>query len=135
MQAKECKHYTSKDFPTRSFFNKFLQISLDERSMNSKELLEKYPERVPVLVDKHYRSTISDISKHRFLVPKETNISKFIYQLYQYIILDQNKSIYLFIDGDLPKPTESIGNLYNYHKNDDGFLYISYSGENVFGQK
>ena len=43
------------------------------------------------------------------------------------------KLIPLFINNILPSGTDTIGNLYNLHKDNDGFLYIIISKENTFG--
>ena len=33
----------------------------------------------------------------------------------------------------MPMISETLGDLDDQHKNEDGFLYLSYSGENTFG--
>ena len=39
------------------------------------------------------------------------------------------------INGSLPQSTDTMNVLYDKHKDQDGFLYIQYSGENTFGTK
>ena len=34
----------------------------------------------------------------------------------------------------LPPSSASMGSIYAEHKDEDGFLYVAYSGENTFGQ-
>jgi GABA(A) receptor-associated protein len=45
--------------------------------------------------------------------------------------------MFIFIKSDdteiLPLQSAIIESVYNTYKNEDGFLYITYAGENVFG--
>ena len=34
----------------------------------------------------------------------------------------------------VPHSSASMGSIYAEHKDEDGFLYVAYSGENTFGQ-
>jgi GABA(A) receptor-associated protein len=47
--------------------------------------------------------------------------------------LPAEKAIFLFVDGKIPATTSMLSNIYDQHKDKDGFLYMSYSDENVFG--
>lgn len=37
------------------------------------------------------------------------------------------------MDKTIPQSSVSMGQMYEEHKDPDGFLYIAYSGENTFG--
>ena len=42
--------------------------------------------------------------------------------------------MFLFLEGNTLAPTaELVSSLYETHKDEDGFLYMEYSGENTFG--
>ena len=44
------------------------------------------------------------------------------------------KSIYLFVDNTvMPATAQLLSALYEEHKDQDGFLYITYAGESTFG--
>ena len=48
--------------------------------------------------------------------------------------MSSEKSIYLFInDKIMPTTSALLGVIYEKHKHEDGFLYISYGGESTFG--
>ncbi len=49
------------------------------------------------------------------------------------IKLPPEKAIFLLMENTIPSSSSIIGNLYLQFKDSDGFLYITYSGENVFG--
>ena len=42
--------------------------------------------------------------------------------------------LYLFVNGNLPTTSEQMNNIYDKYKSEDGFLYVTYSGENTFGK-
>merc|ERR1711998_23308 len=48
--------------------------------------------------------------------------------------LPAEQAMFLFFDGRLPSANSvPLTQLYNDHKDQDGFLYVTYSGENTFG--
>jgi GABA(A) receptor-associated protein len=61
-------------------------------------------------------------------------MGQFMYVLRRRINLDANRAMFLFLEGNTLAPTaELVSSLYETHKDDDGFLYMEYSGENTFG--
>ena len=106
--------------------------SLEERLTESNRMLEKFPDRIPVIVEKG-NDTIEDIDKKKFLVPKDISVGQFMYVIRKRLTLDSSKSIFLFINNTLPKTSEMMGLEYENKKDEDGFLYVTYSGESTFG--
>ena len=45
----------------------------------SSKIRQKYPERVPVIVEKVPRSQINDIDKRKFLVPSDISVAQFMW--------------------------------------------------------
>jgi GABA(A) receptor-associated protein len=109
--------------------------SLEERKKESFRVMDKHPERVPVICEKHDRASIMlpQVDKYKYLVPHDLTIGQFIYVIRKRIHLTPEQAIYLFIDGIIPQSNETLYNMYYRHKEKDGFLYISYTNENTFG--
>lgn len=104
------------------------------RSTESAKILAKYPDRIPLIVEKTPSNSILPlISKSKFLVPADITITQFMFIIRKYLKLEPSVSIYLFCDGVIPNAGETINNIYLQHKNADGFLYFFYAGENTFG--
>ena len=97
------------------------------------EIKLKYPDRIPVYVNRKEKSDVPDITKHKYLVPKEMTLGNFVYILRKNIKLTSDKAIFVFIDNKIPPVSESMDTLYNENANDDGFMYVIYSGESTFG--
>ncbi|XP_064610642.1 gamma-aminobutyric acid receptor-associated protein-like 2 isoform X2 [Liolophura sinensis] len=107
--------------------------SSEQRKAEASKIRTKYPERIPVIVEKVPKSQIQDIDKRKFLVPHDISVAQFMWIIRKRIQLPSEKAIFLFVGKVLPQSSASMGQVYEEHKDDDGFLYIAYSGENTFG--
>ena len=107
--------------------------SYEKRKDESTRIRAKYPDRIPVIVERAEKSNIDNIDKNKFLVPADMSVGQFIYVIRKRIKLSPEQAIFIFVNNTLPPTSYNIGMIYNEHKNDDGFLYISYSGESTFG--
>ena len=108
-------------------------FSLEERKKESDKIKSKYNDRIPIIVEKSLNSDITNIDKHKFLVPNDITIGQFVYIIRKRIKLAPEKSLYIFINNIIPPTANSMNTIYEEHKNEDGFLYITYGGENTFG--
>jgi GABA(A) receptor-associated protein len=57
-------------------------------------IIEKYPDRVPVYVNKKEGSNVNDIQKHKYLVPKVMTLSNFIVVLRRHINVKSNQALF-----------------------------------------
>lgn len=97
-------------------------------------ILSRYPDRVPVRIDRSETTNVPDIDKHKYLVPLDMTLGQFVYVIRKRIHLNETQAIFVFVNNTiLPSTSSTMGQLYNEHKNDDNLLYIKYSGENTFG--
>ena len=108
-------------------------FTLEHRQREAKRLMDKYSDRVPVIVERFDKSKIQDIDKHKFLVPSDQTVGQMVYVIRRRIKLSPEKAIFVFVNNVLPPTAALISEIYQTHKNEDGFLYITYAGENVFG--
>ena len=110
------------------------KYNFDLRLKESSKVLEKYPDRYPIIVYKDKKSTLPEINKTKFLAPGDLTIGQFLYIVRKRIELNEKETLFLFINQNiLATGSETISRLYNEYKDEDGFLYISYCNENVFG--
>ncbi|XP_067932433.1 gamma-aminobutyric acid receptor-associated protein-like 2 [Watersipora subatra] len=108
--------------------------TLEDRMKESAKIKSKYPDRIPVVVEKVPNSQIQDIDKRKFLVPNDISVAQFMWIIRRRIQLPAEKAIFLFLGKVLPQSSTSMSQIYQEHKDEDGFLYIAYSGENTFGE-
>ena len=86
-----------------------------------------------MIVEKAEKSDIADIDKKKYLVPADLTVGQFVYVIRKRIKLSPEKAIFIFVNNVLPPTAALMSAVYEEHKDDDGFLYITYSGENTFG--
>ncbi|KAK4814559.1 hypothetical protein QYF61_023758 [Mycteria americana] len=85
-----------------------------------------------VIVEKVSGSQIVDIDKRKYLVPSDITVAQFMWIIRKRIQLPSEKAIFLFVDKTVPQSSLTMGQLYEKEKDEDGFLYVAYSGENTF---
>lgn len=111
-----------------------LKYSYETRLEESTRIREKFPGRVPIIVEKSKTSSnIPTIDKQKFLVPSDLSVSQFIYIIRKRLTLKSETALFLFVNGTLPTTSTFMRELYTIHKDLDGFMYMQYSGENTFG--
>eukprot|EP00475_Leptophrys_vorax_P010085 TRINITY_DN1675_c0_g1_i3.p2 TRINITY_DN1675_c0_g1~~TRINITY_DN1675_c0_g1_i3.p2 ORF type:complete len:123 (-),score=12.98 TRINITY_DN1675_c0_g1_i3:400-768(-) len=109
------------------------QHTLDKRKTEADRIRTKYPDRIPVIVERARRSKIPDIDKKKYLVPSDLPISSFLTVIRKRIKLSPEHAMFLFVGSTIPPSVALMSAVYDEHKDEDGFLYITYSGENTFG--
>mmetsp|Transcript_3710 Transcript_3710/g.9607 ORF Transcript_3710/g.9607 Transcript_3710/m.9607 type:complete len:129 (+) Transcript_3710:36-422(+) len=109
--------------------------SLESRKASSASIRSKHPDRIPVIVEKRARDqSLPEIDKKKFLVPADLTIGQFVYVIRKRIKLAPEQAIFLFVSsGTLPPSVAALQTVYDKYKDEDGFLYMTYSGENTFG--
>ena len=110
------------------------KFDLKQRQEESSRVKRKYPNRIPVIVERAAHCTeIGKIDKTKYLVPGDLTIGQFIYVIRKRIKLSSEQALFIFINETMPTISENMSLVYQNHEDEDGFLYISYSGENTFG--
>lgn len=114
------------------------------------------PRFTQVICEKVEKSDIATIDKKKYLVPSDLTVGQFVYVIRKRIKLSPEKAIFIFVDEVLPPTAALMSSIYEEHKDEDGyvadpipsifkvfsimltyfasFLYITYSGENTFGE-
>ena len=109
---------------------------MKKRLEESKRIIEKYPERIPVIVEKArtHAKDMDDIDRNKFLVPNDLTMANFMYIIRKRLKLSPDKSIYLFVNDTTLVPTAALmSTIYTENKDEDGFMYIRYASESTFG--
>ena len=103
------------------------------RINESNKIKTTHPDRVPVIVEPSLKCTLAPLDKKKYLIPKEVTIGQFAYVIRSRIKLNPEEAIFLFINNVLPPTSSHMVDIYQEHKDADGFLYVTYGGENTFG--
>ncbi|CAI8610843.1 unnamed protein product [Vicia faba] len=109
------------------------EFSLDERRKESQSILVKYPDRVPVIIEKYSRTDLPELDKKKYLVPRDMSVGQFIHILSSRLSLMPGKALFIFVKNTLPQTASLMNSIYQTYKDEDGFLYMCYSSEKTFG--
>ena len=109
--------------------------SFDKRLLKSKKLYKKYPNYCPIICEKLFPEydPSKTLVKTKYLISLDIPFSEFIYQVRKQLTLSKNTALFFFINNTMPPLNSLFSNLYESYKENDGFLYITYTTENVFG--
>lgn len=106
----------------------------DKRKSESTRILQRFKDRLPVICEKVENSDIQEIDKRKYLVPGDLTVGQVVYVIRKRIKLPSEKAIFIFVNDILPPTAALMSTVYEEHKDEDGFLYVLYSGENTFGE-
>jgi GABA(A) receptor-associated protein len=109
------------------------RLVLSEKEQRN--IATKFPGRIPVIVERHPGASadMPEITKSKFLVPRELTMSQFIYIVRRQINLAPDKALFLFVNNTLPTSSSFISEVHAAHKEPDGALHFVYTSESVFG--
>ncbi len=108
------------------------QKSFHQRCEEATRIMEKYPDRVPIICERGSRE-VPELDRSKYLVPRSLSMAEFLYVIRRRLKLSPEVSIYLFAGENIAPGSQLISQVYDSYANRDGFLYISYHGENTFG--
>lgn len=103
----------------------------------ARQMLMKYPDRIPVLCEKASRSELPDVERMKLLVPGTMPCGELKYIIHKRVLsttkIGSDQTIYLFVSNMTPKTGALLSDLYEQHKGADGFLHVVFSVENTLG--
>ena len=89
---------------------------------------------IPIIVEKAGTRDVPQINSTKFLVDKNMTIDKFLFQIRRQLHINSSEAMFLFINNKvIPSNSDKLGSIYQDYMDSDGFLYITYCLENVFG--
>uniref|UniRef100_A0A3Q1FEX0 Microtubule-associated protein 1 light chain 3 gamma, like n=1 Tax=Acanthochromis polyacanthus TaxID=80966 RepID=A0A3Q1FEX0_9TELE len=96
----------------------------------------KFPNKLPVIVERYIREkTLPLLDKTKFLVPFDLhlNLTSWLI-LTPPIALDSTQALFLLVaEKSMSCMSSSMGEVYSQHRDTDGFLYITYASQEMFG--
>ncbi len=114
-------------------------MSFEDRKKRSASLLLKYQDKIPVILEKSKKDKyLPRIDKSKLLVSHDMTVASIIQLLKKNIKINENTAIYIITTDKknneiMLSGSQSITYIYETYKSNDGFLYLEYCTENVFG--
>ena len=108
-------------------------LNSHESNLEAEKIILKYPNRIPVIVSKDKKCNLNNLKQTKFLVEKDMKFKNFVYIIRKNIKLDKSQSLFILVNNTLASCNQTFSEIYELHKNIDGFLYVTYTSENTFG--
>jgi len=105
-----------------------------ERVKKSQIILEKYPDRVPLIIQpsKNDRDAYP-IDKSKYITPRDLTLLQLQQIIRKRVKFPSEKALFMFIKNKIYPITAVVGTIYDTNKDSDGFLYVTYCQESTFG--
>lgn len=107
--------------------------SFEKRKAEATNIRSQHPDRVPVIIEKAPDSNIGNLDKNKFLVPQDITMSQLMYIIRKRIKLVEDKALFLSVNHTVPSTSITVGEVFDQHQDEDGFLYLTFRGESTFG--
>ena len=105
-----------------------------ERVKKSQLILEKYPDRVPLIIQPSKTDRDAyPIDKSKYITPRDLTLLQLQQIIRKRIHFPAEKAMFMFINNKIFPITSVIGPVYDANKDTDGFLYVTYCQESTFG--
>jgi len=108
--------------------------SFDKRHSEGEKIRNKYPDRIPVIVEKLPVAKIRELDKSKYLVPADLTVGQFYFLIRKRIQLKSEDALFFFVNNTIPASSTPMGELYQQFHDDDNFLYVAYSDESTYGR-
>jgi GABA(A) receptor-associated protein len=106
----------------------------EKRLEVANQILTKFEDRIPVIVEKDAKCTLPPLNKKKYLVPGDITIGKFLFEIRKQLNIKADTAIFLFVgNGVLPPTSSMMSHIYNMYKDNDNFLYMMINTESTFG--
>ncbi len=109
---------------------------INERQKESSRMMERFPQGYPIICEKDPRGTekIEELKKTKLMPAGDVTLSQFSHCIKKLIIMDSWKSLFILINGKYTATGDKlIKEIYEEYKDSDGFLYITYAPEIIWG--
>nr|QBK87131.1 MAG: ubiquitin-like protein [Marseillevirus LCMAC201] len=97
-------------------------------------LRKQHPDRIPIIVEVAKNSQLT-IKCRKFLAPSEISIGGFLNVIRKQASIGYEEACFIFCGtaGTLVPTSNTMAQVYEKYKDEDGFLYIIVALENTFG--
>ena len=108
--------------------------TFQERRKEYEKVICEHPKRIAIICEKAKNSKIKDIDKTKYLVDENLSFPQFSATIRKKLEIDDKEGLFFLVNGKTTlSGNVSMAEIYKKYKNKDGFLYIAYASEEIWG--
>ena len=96
-------------------------------------ILQKYPDRIPVVLKNNKRAPVEGLKKLKYLVPRDITVAEFMENIRKGVSVSSNEAIFIYVNNNIPTATKLMGDIYEEFKDETLYLVMDICHENTFG--
>ena len=109
------------------------RYTFEERCREYKRVAHKRIGYIPTILERG-SSEIPPIDKEKYMVPQDLNGAQLTYIIRRRMHMKPSQALFLLCDKKMINASDTMRDIWRCHQDNDGFLYITYTLENAFGQ-
>ena len=111
------------------------QYPLEKRKEQLKEIQKDYPNKIPIILERGQLCTINKIIKTKYILSRELTMNGFNKIIRDKLEFESTRALFILANGKyVIAGSDNLGEIYKKYKDkEDGFLYMTYTEEIVFG--
>lgn len=109
------------------------EVPFEKRITEAKKIREKFPDKIPIIIESIQGSDTLQLDKIKYLVPFDTTVGQLILILRERMKLAPQKTMFLFINNNILPTNKLMGEIYDQYKSNDYFVYGFIASDNFYG--
>ena len=108
--------------------------AFNDRKSEHDKIMEDHPNKIAIICEKVPESKIKNIDKTKYLVDGNLTIPQFAATIRKKLEMGNIEALFFLVNGKITlNGNMTINEVYKKYKDKDGFLYIAYAAEEIWG--
>ena len=108
----------------KNIHKKIDKNELSKRISESKRIISKFPDRIPVIILTNNSRLQKMLTKNKFLVPYDLTVSYLLANIRNQIKLDSSNALFIFCENILLSGSEELSKVYINYKIKNNYIYL-----------
>ncbi len=109
--------------------------NLEKRLRQYEKIKIEFPTKIPIILERASNCTLNKIIKSKYILSYDLTMSEFMNIIRDKLEIEPERGLFFLANGKYSlSGNDILGDIYEKYKDiEDGFLYINYSEEVIYG--